>query len=333
MGVIKTEYRFNSRVDGLSISAFSIEPENKEDVKGIVQLVHGMIEYKERYEDFMTFLAENGYYCAIHDHRGHGKSVKYDDDLGFMYEGGYKGLIEDTYQHTMMIKENVANLTGSGIVAAGGESQEVGLAQGNRRLPFILFGHSMGSLVVRSYIKKYDDKIDKLIVSGCPSPRAGAQAGLVFIDVLKAIKGGHSKSKFVDNLVMDSRYEKRFKSEKLKNSWLNTDKEAVRRYNADKYCTYSFTLNGYDNLVRLTLETYSPKGYELKNKELPIRFFSGADDPCGVSEADLENAVNIIRNAGYADVSKTIYAGMRHEILNEPEHQKVYEDMLAFINQ
>jgi len=314
MGVIKTEYRFNSRVDGLSISAFSIEPENKEDIKGIVQLVHGMTEYKERYEDFMTFLAENGYYCAIHDHRGHGKSVKFEDDLGFMYEGGFEGLVEDTYQHTLMIKDNVQNLSGNS-------------------LPYILFGHSMGSLVVRTYIKRYDDKIDKLIVCGCPSPQAGAQAGLIFIDVLKAIKGGHSRSKLVDNLVMDSRYEKKFKSENLKNSWLNTDKEAVKRYNADKYCTFTFTLNGYDNLVRLTLETYSPKGYMLKNKELPIRFFSGAEDPCGISEADIQKAVDIIRGAGYTDVSKTVYAGMRHEILNEPEHQRVYDDMLAFINQ
>lgn len=315
MGVTKTEYRFNSKIDNLSISAFSVEPENREDIKGIVQLVHGMTEYKERYEDFMNFLASNGYYCAIHDHRGHGKSVKFEDDLGFMYEGGYKALIEDTYEHTKMIKEAVAS------------------KKGKDDLPFILFGHSMGSLVIRSYIKKYDSQIDKLIVSGCPSPQPGVVPGLIFIDLLKLIKGGRSRSKVADNLVMGSRYEKKFASENLKNAWLNTDREAVMKYNADKYCTFTFTLNGYDNLVRLTKETYSPKGYALANKDLPIRFFSGADDPCGISESDIQKAVDIISKAGYSNVTKRIYEGMRHEILNEPGRAQVYEDMLAFINE
>lgn len=314
MGVIKNEYRFNSLTDGLSISAFSIAPEDNSQVKGIVQLVHGMTEYKERYEDFMNFLAENGYICAIHDNRGHGKSVKFEDDLGFMYEGGYKALVEDTYQHTQLIKENAK------------------LSTGKEDLPFILFGHSMGSLIVRCYVKKYDSQIDKLIVSGCPSKQPGASAGLVFIDLIKLIKGGRSRSKLVDYLVTDSRFETRFKEEKLKNSWLNTDKEAVLRYNADKYCNYTFTLNGYDNLVRLTIETYSPKNYEMKNKNLVIKFFSGEDDPCGISEKDIENAVNIMQKAGYTDVTKNIYKGMRHEILNEPGRQQVYEDMLSFIN-
>jgi len=315
MEIKETKFTFNSKEDILKLSAIRVEPQNPEDVKGIVQLVHGMCEYKERYMDFMRYLAGKGYICVIHDHRGHGESVKSKEDLGYMYEGGYKALIEDIHLLTKMTKEYAL--------------QELSKVD----LPYILLGHSMGSLAVRCYIKKYDNEIDKLVVVGCPSPQAGVLPGLAFINVLKAVKGAHAHSKLADFLVMDSRYEKKFKAEKLKHSWVNSDKEAVYRYNDDPYCNFTFTLDGYDNLVRLNMETYSAKGYEVNNKNLPIRFFSGKEDPCGISVEAIEKAISVIKNAGYVNVSKQLYDNMRHEILNEPEHEMVYSDILEFIEQ
>ena len=55
----------------------------------------------------MKYLAEKGYLCVIHDHRGHGSSVVSDADLGYFYDAGYDGLIEDAHQVTEMIKESV----------------------------------------------------------------------------------------------------------------------------------------------------------------------------------------------------------------------------------
>ena len=72
---------FRSEADGLEISALCICPEQK-PYRAIIQLVHGMCEHKERYIPFMEYLAEKGYVTVIHDHRGHGKSVRTRDDLG-----------------------------------------------------------------------------------------------------------------------------------------------------------------------------------------------------------------------------------------------------------
>ena len=76
--------------DGLEISVMTCVPQTAPGVspKGIVQLVHGMCEHKERYIPFMEFLARNGYAGIIHDHRGHGESVRSREDLGYFYEGG-----------------------------------------------------------------------------------------------------------------------------------------------------------------------------------------------------------------------------------------------------
>ena len=67
----KYEAVIESEADGLDISILAIVPE-KQPYKGILQLVHGMSEYKERYLPFMEYMAKRGYVCIIHVHRGHG---------------------------------------------------------------------------------------------------------------------------------------------------------------------------------------------------------------------------------------------------------------------
>ena len=61
-----------SELDGLELSVLVTGPEDLTSVRGVVQLVHGMAEYKERYLPLMEYLADRGIACVIHDHRGHG---------------------------------------------------------------------------------------------------------------------------------------------------------------------------------------------------------------------------------------------------------------------
>ena len=307
-----TNYIHNSGSDGLPLSVLRTEPHNAADVKGIVQLVHGMNEYKERYLDFIEYLTGHGYIVVIHDHRGHGSSVKDPEDLGYFYDGGFAALIEDIHEITVEIKEYAAGLTGKS------------------DLPFILAGHSMGSMAVRCYIRKYDADIDKLIVIGCPSEQSGAKAGLALIRVLKKLFGERARNMLIAGLVMGS-YEKRFKAEGHPHSWINSDYDAVKQYSADPLCNYVFTLNGFENLVQLTLLTYENGGYAMRNPELPIRFFSGADDPCAINEKAFNKAISLLKQQGYTDVEGKMYQNMRHEILNEPEHMTVYEEILRFM--
>ncbi len=313
MEIKKTCYEHISGSDSLVLSCMRIEPVDKDKVIGVVQLVHGMCEYKERYEDFMNYLAGYGYICVIHDHRGHGKSVKDPSDLGFMYEGGYKALIEDVHEVLVETKVYVAQILP------------------DKKLPVTMLGHSMGSMIVRCFIREYDDEIDKLVVVGCPSKLKGMKAGLKFLELSAKKKGEHSRFKLADDLVMNNTYEKRFKSERIKHAWVNSDRAMVVKYNADPLCNYTFTLNGYVNLVKLSMLTYKDGGYAMKSPNLPIKFFSGLDDPCAISKQDIYKAMMLLKKQGYVNVRGKLYPHMRHEILNEPKHMKVYEDILKFI--
>lgn len=308
----ETRYTHISGTDKVELSVLRLEPDDATTIKGIVQIVHGMNEYKERYLPFMEFLVNAGYLTIVHDHRGHGRSITDRQYLGHMFEGGYEALIEDTHEITLDVKKYA--------------SETLGL----KNLPIFLLGHSMGSMVVRCYIRKYDSDIDKLLVLGCPSKQGGMKPGLVFIKIVKKLRGELCKDPFVAHLVL-GRFERRFRKEPIKHAWINSNPEEMAKYNSDPYCSYLFTLNGFENLVRLSLLTYKNGGYAMNNPALPILFLSGADDPCGISEKKVRSAAELIKKQGYKNVDVKMYEGMRHEILLETDKQLVYSDVLSFL--
>lgn len=117
----KYESYLVSDVDELELSVLAVVPQKK-PYRAVVQLVHGMSEHKERYLPFMEYLAEQGYVSVIHDHRGHGKSIRGSADLGYMYGGGAEAIVRDIGLVNRKIR---AELSG---------------------IPLILMGHSMGLL-------------------------------------------------------------------------------------------------------------------------------------------------------------------------------------------
>ena len=94
----RENFQIISQTDQLPLDVCTLEPE-KEPL-AVVQICHGMCEYKERYLPFMSYLAEQGFAALIHDHRGHGASVHSQEDLGYFYGGGAEALVEDAHQFT-----------------------------------------------------------------------------------------------------------------------------------------------------------------------------------------------------------------------------------------
>lgn len=312
MTITTTKYNHISGTDELPLAVVRTEPADVKDVIGAAIVVHGMCEHKGRYELFVNFLAEQGYIVTIYDHRGHGESVLSPDDLGYLYDGGYEAMISDLHELVAESEEYAKERTG------------------REDLPFVMIAHSMGTMVARCYIREHDDEIDKLVLLGCPSKMSGMWPGLQFVKGLIAAKGGHARSKAVDFIVGNG-YEKAFAAENTPHAWTNSDPEQVRIFNEDPLCGYTFTLNGYENLIRLAMLTYTDGGYAMKNPELPIRFYSGAEDPCAVSREKLGEAIKLLRKQGYKNTKGKMYPSMRHEILREPEKAKVWADILAFL--
>lgn len=279
-------------------------PPDGTPVCGIIQFIHGMCEHKERYEETMKFFSSQGYVCIISDLPGHGENVSLNNEYGYFGKDSVNNLIKCVHNNTLFIKEHFPDI------------------------PYTLFGHSMGSLVCRAYLKKYDNYADTAFICGSPSDNELKILGVPALKVLSAVFGEHKKSNFAKNLCTGA-FERPFKSEGIPNSWICSDMDVVKKYNDDKLCGFTFTLNGYSTLVKLLFTVYTDKGWKISDPSLPVYFISGEDDPCMVDKEHFKKAVNTMKKAGYKNVHAHLFEGMRHEILNEKGKETVCRYILS----
>ena len=272
--------------------------------KAVIQVLHGMCEFREKYFDFAEYFVENGYAVCIHDHRGHGDSVREAGDLGYFYDRSGEAVVEDAYQVTEWLK---GQFTG---------------------VPVYLFGHSLGSMIARCYLQKHDDGVQKAIICGSPSKNPLVGAAIIVAKTIGALKGDRHRSKTLYRL-STGKCNDPFPDEGPC-AWVTRDGEYVKKYLGNPKYAFIFTCNGYENLFRLMKNTYDKKRYQVKNPDLPILFTSGSDDGVMLSEEKWLRSHADLREVGYKNVGGKVYQGYRHEIHNEIGKEKVLADMLAF---
>lgn len=294
--------RIKSSSDNLELELAYIEP--KEEIKGVVQISHGMSEHKERYYDFMEYLKEQGYVVVINDHRGHGSSVKNKEDLGYFYTEDINYIINDLYDVTKYIKNKYKDKK------------------------IYLFSHSMGTLVARGYIQKYDNEIEKLVLCGPPTKNELTKFAIKLSQVSKYINKDTKPSKLLNKLTFGS-YNK---GNTINNEWLSKSIDNVNKYNDDKLCGFIFTGNGFINLYKLMDNAFCRENYKMQNKSLPIFVIAGSEDPVIQDEKKFLELVDFLKELGYKDVTSKLYKDLKHEILNEEEKDIIYKDVLDFFN-
>lgn len=288
--------------DGYELDVHLFEVKN---AKAIIQLIHGMEEHQERYEDFISFLNDNGYSVLSSDMRGHGISAT---KTGFFKERkGHEHLLNDQVTILNYIKKRFIDL------------------------PIYLFAHSMGTIISRNLIQKEGHNYTKICLSGYPNYQNGAGFGVFFANVIQFFKGPYKKSPFLTNLVTGS-FSRKVKSRKSNLDWLTYNEDNVKAYLEDPLCGFGFSVSAYRDLFNLVKGMHKVKRYIDVNPTTPILLISGEDDPCTGGEKGRKDSYKILQKAGYKDIGVITYKMMRHEILNELEKEKVYRDVLDFYN-
>ena len=295
---------FPSPVDGLMIDAILAIPDG--EVKGVIVMAHGIAEYKERYLRMMEIFTENGFACAMNDHRGYGKSVKSAEDYGYTYGKGANGTVAD---FKALEKSVSARFPG---------------------VKVFLYGHSMGTLVALNYLKNACTRVSGVVLSGLPANTPAAIAGKQLLKLKRKLKGEKYRDDSARKLLF-SAYNAKFKDENIENAWLNTDLNAVLAYNNDPLCGGLCTVDGYLSLIDLLIGAYTGKEYRLINNMLPLDIFVGEADPCVGFEAGAKKSEAFFKKLGFVNAKLHVLKGMRHEIHNEPEGESVIKAMAKAI--
>lgn len=278
------------------------------EIRGVLQIIHGMSEYAERYAPFAQFLNAAGIAVCAEDHLGHGQSAAEADALGrFDDNHDFNTVLSDIRTLHLKMKEE---------------------AEG---LPYFIMGHSMGSFFCRIYISKFGNELSGSIIMGTGFMSGALLSTALALTRLNALFcGWENRSKFIKSLAFGS-YNKKFKADNDKNSWLSRDKENVKKYNSDSLCGFDFTDNGYYVLFSAIKEACSKKTINAAPKDFPVLFVSGKDDPVGNYGKGVIKTFDKFKAAKVKQVECKLYEGARHEILNDFCKSSAQEDILSFI--
>lgn len=130
---------FVSAQDGLTVTTYSW-PADTEQVRGVVQIAHGLAEHSARYARLAAALNAAGYHVGSTDHRGHGASIAgVPGDFG---APGFEGLWRDMVQYGELLR------------------------QAHPGLRLYLIGHSMGSFAAQNLLPEYSGLYDGVVLTG-----------------------------------------------------------------------------------------------------------------------------------------------------------------------
>ncbi len=277
-----------------------------DDPHAALQITHGMAEHIDRYDEFASFLAENGVLVYGNDIAGHGKSIGPDQPKGFFGEkNGWDAIVQDMRTMRDLVKKDYP------------------------AIPFILMGHSMGSFLARTYAGRDGMDFDAFIFSGTAGSNPVLAIGKLIAKREIKKTGGKLPSMSLFNMSFGS-YNNAFKPNRTENDWLSRDDAKVDAYVADEMCGFPFTAYAmYDVFTGLT--EISNEKWATRVPKRPILVFSGAMDPVGNKGKGVKQVYKWLTKTGHQTELK-LYEGGRHEMLNEINRDEVYHDVLLFIN-
>lgn len=279
----------------------------EQELKGVVQISHGMAETARRYKDFARELTRNGYIVYANDHRGHGKSADDIENQGYLGEGNaFPLLIDDMAQLSNQIKNKHPDL------------------------PLYLFSHSMGSFASQRYIMDYPNQLDGLILSGSNGKQGIILSlGKILSKIEVLFRGKKAKSRIMNKITF-GHYNRQFEEESTGVEWLTRDREKQIDYLKNPYCGSIFPASFYATFLDSLQYVEDENNFHKIPKDLPIYILSGDQDPVGDFSKGVKKLRNRYQKQGVKDLEMKIYEGARHELLNEINREEVIADIIQW---
>lgn len=300
---VKDTFPSSNGVDSVSYRCYI--PQKKP--MAMVQISHGMAEHFGRYHEFAGFLAEKGFLVCGNDHLGHGQTATTLEDLGFFGEkNGWINMTDDLHLLTMKMKQEYGDL------------------------PCFLIGHSMGSLLARAYLSCYGKDLAGAVLIGTSGENPAARASMPLIKLIAKAKGKRHRSGFIYRLAFGN-YNSRYEKGSRKLAWMSQDNGVLDSFKADERCNFILTVAGFGDLMKMLLYVSRKDWASEVPSSLPVTLLSGDMDPVGNFGEGIRQVFKQLQMAGLNDLSLKLYPGFRHEILNEPGKEQVYQDILLWL--
>ncbi len=278
--------------------------------RGIIQIVHGFGEHSRRYMHMiLTFLDADFIVCA-NDHVGHGLTAQMNNSWGYPGDKGYMTTIEDEHSLRKLVEEKYPGL------------------------PFIMFGHSWGSMIARGYGAKYHQGMQGLILCGI----ASQMKSLDTMDrekIHQDILAGNGPKEALEYMAqLFAGMTDRFAKPAGPNDWIAKSAQVVADHAGDpNNLQKPATIALIADFVDLYDDIMSPRWAEKIPPILPVHIIAGDGDPVANYGEGAYHVLNLLCEKGHRKVTCKVYPGFRHEIHNEPEiRDEVEWDLVEYID-
>lgn len=290
--------------DGTAIHVYRWAPDGAP--RAVMHIVHGMAEHAARYARLASALTDKGFVVYAHDHRGHGQSAT-PGSVGHMGQDGWLHAHDDL--RALIVKEQAAH----------------------KGLPFVLFGHSMGSFMVQEMLFERSHDLAAAVLSGTngkPSPIAAAGRLVARAERLRV--GATGSSKLLAALSFEA-FNKAFRPNRTAFDWLSRDNAEVDKYVADPLCGFECSTETWVGLLDTLGRIALPQNQARIRKDLPIYVFAGGDDQMSEKAKGVRQLLGAYERAGLSRVTHDIYEGARHEVLNETNRDEITKNLVTWL--
>ena len=301
-------FTFSSAVDQAPIFVRKWLPPCGIRPRATVQITHGIAEHSGRYDRLARYLAAEG--CVVYalDLRGHGHTAEPD-------KLGQAGI---TAWHDMTA--DIAQL------AEIARSEQPGL-------PRIAFGLSMRSALTQSHHQNHGDLLAGALLCGTMGAMPGIDENqyATVIEQLHTLAAGpdaSAPSQVFGSLLVG------FNAPFIANvahptgsEWQTCDPEEIRLFQSDPLCGKPFSNAMTYSVIKGFHDLWLPDNESRIPVDLPILLIAGTDDPVGAKTSTIQELITRYRKQGHLRLDYRFYAGGRHEILNEPEKDRVHRDI------
>ncbi|KGP85591.1 MULTISPECIES: alpha/beta fold hydrolase [unclassified Paenibacillus] len=292
--------------EGTRIHVYRWLPDSECNVKGVVQIAHGMSETAARYAEFAQQLTSHGFAVYANDHRGHGKTVENLNLLGNAGPDAFRWMGSD-----MMNLGEVA-------------------AKENPDVPLFLMGHSMGSFLVQHLMYAGHERYHAFILSGTNGKRGLLRIGERLALLQCSVQGASHPSMLLNALVFGG-FNRSFRPATTPFDWLSRDSQEVKRFIDDPLCGAVCSAGFFRDFFKLLLDIHLPSNMKRIPKDKSVYLFSGEQDPVGLHGKGVLNLVSQYRELQLEDVEYRLYPGGRHEMLHETNRTEVAQHVVEWL--
>lgn len=273
------------------------------EVRGVVQIHHGLSEHSARYARFADYLAERGFAAVAHDHRGHGETTAPNAKPGYFAPAkGWDAVVADALAVEDALRERFPGA------------------------PVIVFGHSMGGVVAMTHAMARKGEIDGLAVWNS-NMALGGRASLMraVLSVETLFKRPDAPSTWMDALAFKA-WGKSVRNARTDFDWLSRIPHEVDLYVEDPLCGQAATIQLWRDLIDGAERGADEALLRTMRKDLPIHMAAGGDDPATDKGAAMKTLAARLYNARFTDATMRFDPKARHETLNDEGYEAAMSD-------